>query len=86
MRISDEIRQFKTRLIRGVLEQTHGNIRQTARHLGTKPATMQRWVTLLGLDVLARDLRRRRAWWLADRCAVAGAMLVTMFYAAHPMI
>lgn len=86
MKISDEIREFKTRLIRGVLERTHGNIRRTARALGTKPATMQRWVKILGLHQFACDLRRRRAWWLADRCAVAGALLVTLFYAAHPMI
>lgn len=86
MTISDEVRQFKTRLIRGMLERNHGNIRKTARNLGATPASMQRWVRTLDLDDFAKQLRRRRDWWLADRCALVGALVFTVAYAAHPMI
>jgi uncharacterized PurR-regulated membrane protein YhhQ (DUF165 family) len=50
---------------------------------------MQRWVERLELADFARRLRRQRAWWLADRCALvvcrvlAGALV---FYVARPMI
>jgi hypothetical protein len=86
VRLSEQVREFKGKLIRMALERTHGNIRKSARWLGENPTTMARWVRMLGLDEFARDLRRRRAWWLADRAVLASAFLATCFYAAHPLI
>ena len=86
MRLSEQVREFKTKLVRMALERTHGNIRKAARQCGESPMRMQRWVHALGLGSFANDLRRRRAWWLADRCALVGAFVVTCVYAAHSMI
>ena len=86
MRLSEQVREFKTKLIRMALERTHGNIRKSARWLGENPTTVARWIRVLGLDEFASGLRRRRAWWLVDRCALVGAFVVTCVYAAHPMI
>ena len=87
--LPEQVRQLKLRMIRYGLEQNHGNIRKTARFLGTSPNLMQRWVEKLDLAEFARTLRRQHNWWLADRCALvvcralAGALV---FYVARPMI
>lgn len=87
--LTQQVRDFKTRVISYGLEHNHGNIRKTARYLGTNPGSMQRWVTRLELADFARDLRRKRAWWLVDRCALVVCRLVagaSAFYVARPMI
>ena len=87
--LTEQVRDFKTRVIRYALEHNHGNIRKTARYLGTKPQLMQRWVKRLELAEFARDLRRKHAWWLVDRCALVVCRIVawtSAFYVARPMI
>lgn len=85
VKLSDQVREFKTKLIRLALVESHGNIRKTARMLGENPTTLARWVRILDLDGMARDLRHRHAWWLVDRCALLVAFLFTVVYAAHSL-
>lgn len=80
MKISIAIRNYKSKLIRMALEENHGNIRATARCLGTSPSLMQRWVTVLELDSMARDLRRNHAWWLARVNTSALVLVLTLFF------
>jgi hypothetical protein len=79
MKISIQIRNFKSKLIRMALEHNHGNIRATARSLGTSPSLMQRWITILELDGFARDLRRNHTWWLARLDTSMVALVFTLF-------
>ena len=58
MKLNDAVREFQHGFIKYGLTINHGNIRATARMLGKHPATMQRWVQTLSLDMYARDLRR----------------------------
>jgi hypothetical protein len=86
VKLSEQVREFKTKLVRLALERTHGNIRKAARQCGESPMRMQRWVHALGLGDFAADLRRRRAWWLVDRSVLVGVFITTCVYAAHPLI
>jgi hypothetical protein len=86
MKLSDEIRSYKTNLIRYALKLEHGNIRAAARQLGESPGRIQRWVHALGLGDFAADLRRRRAWWLVERSLLVGAFLTMVVYAAHALV
>lgn len=66
MTIKQEIRAYKYRLIKGMLERNEGNIRQTARCLGCTNTLLGRWMREVGLVEYGRTLRRRRDWWLAS--------------------
>lgn len=65
--LSEKVRNYKSKLIRFALEKHHGNIRAAARELGETPSTMQRWVAILELGSMARDLRYKRDWWVVNR-------------------
>lgn len=86
MKLSNDVRAYKAKLVLGMLELQHGNIRATAKALGTKPATMQRWVRELELDTHARELRRRRAWWLAPRAAIVASLATVVIVVTRSLI
>lgn len=57
MKISDAVRAFKHRLIKGALELNEGNMRKTARMLGTSRNNLIRWSKELDLFDYAAELR-----------------------------
>lgn len=57
MTISEEIKAYKKRLIVHALRHNEGNIRATARSLGTPSTNLDRWLRELGLVDYAYRLR-----------------------------
>lgn len=57
MKLSDAVRDFQYRWVKYGLLVNRGNIRALSRMSGKSPATMDRWVRLLGLQDYARSLR-----------------------------
>lgn len=57
MTISQAVRQFKYKLIKGALEMNDGNVARTARMLGTSRSNLVRWVAVLGLSDCVKQTR-----------------------------
>jgi Bacterial regulatory protein, Fis family len=86
MRLSEVVREFQTRFVQYALVEAHGNIRQAAKILGKSPATLDRWVGLLGLRDFARRLRYVRACVVVRRVGMAAVLGVAFFYPAQTLI
>jgi hypothetical protein len=80
MTISDEIRAFKYKLIKGALELHEGNVRKTARALGCSNQSLCRWMRELNLANYAATMRRKRDWWLAEQVAAVLVFAVLMLH------
>ena len=89
MKISDAVRTFKYRLIKGALELNEGNMRKTARMLGTSRNNLIRWSKELDLFDYAAELRsqakdvRLRRWGhraVRVACALAVALGALVFH------
>ncbi len=86
MKLSEAVREFQTRFVRYALIETHGNIRQAAKLLGKNPATVDRWVGLLGLRDFARRIRLGRVHVMVRRIGMAAVLGVALFYPASTLI
>lgn len=57
MKLSEAVLEFKRRFVLYALVEAHGDIKRAAKIIGQHPATMDRWVGILGLRAYARSLR-----------------------------
>lgn len=85
MKLSEAVREFQTRFVTYALVEAHGNIRQAARIIGKSPATMDRWVGVLGLRDYARHLRYTNYVRMARGAILALAVAAALTYAALPL-
>jgi hypothetical protein len=88
LKISDAVRAFKHRLIKGALELNDGNMRATARMLGTSRNNLIRWSKELDLfdyaaelRAQAKDVRLRR--WGRTAARVAAGLVFAWAVAIH---
>ena len=80
MKLSAALREFQTRWVTYALIESHGNIRQAARLMGKPPATLDRWVRLLGLAAFARELRYTSNRRLASMVLRSSVAALAIFY------
>lgn len=78
-KLCDAVRQFQERFVTYALIESGGNIRQAAKILGKSPATMDRWIGILGLRGFACTLRHARNDHLEYLAARYGLMALAFF-------
>ena len=63
--MSEAVRAFRYKIVKGALELNDGNVTRAARFTGMPKSTFDRWVSILDLAEYARKLRWDRRFHLA---------------------